>query len=76
MVLYIIGLGLGDEKDVTVKGLEYIRSSAAIYLEVASIHSLPLSLSFLLIQLIALYLDSMRRCIQAGRVLRTIHYYL
>ena len=33
MVLYIIGLGLGDEKDVTVKGLEYIRRCSALYLE-------------------------------------------
>lgn len=33
MVLYIIGLGLGDEKDITVRGLEAIKSSSLVYLE-------------------------------------------
>ena len=33
MVLYIIGLGLGDEKDITVRGLECIRSCNRLYLE-------------------------------------------
>jgi len=33
MVLYIIGLGLGDEKDVTVRGLEAIKSSTKVFLE-------------------------------------------
>ena len=33
MVLYFIGLGLGDEKDITVKGLEYIKSSHKVFLE-------------------------------------------
>ena len=33
MVLYIIGLGLGDEKDITVRGLEAIRSSDKVFLE-------------------------------------------
>eukprot|EP01132_Coremiostelium_polycephalum_P001191 gene1191-1504_t len=33
MVLYVIGLGLGDEKDVTVKGLEAIKKSSKVYLE-------------------------------------------
>lgn len=33
MVLYIVGLGLGDEKDVTVRGLEAIRSSDKVFLE-------------------------------------------
>ncbi|KAI8848177.1 tetrapyrrole methylase [Chytridium lagenaria] len=32
-MLYIIGLGLGDEKDITVKGLEAVRSCERIYLE-------------------------------------------
>ncbi|OCT82935.1 diphthamide biosynthesis 5 S homeolog isoform X1 [Xenopus laevis] len=32
-MLYLIGLGLGDEKDVTLKGLEVIRSCARVYLE-------------------------------------------
>jgi diphthine synthase len=34
MVLYMIGLGLGDEKDVTVKGLEAIKRSKRVFLEV------------------------------------------
>ncbi len=33
MVLYIVGLGLGDEKDITVRGLEAIRSSDKVFLE-------------------------------------------
>jgi diphthine synthase len=33
MVLYIIGLGLSDEKDITVKGLEAVKKSAKVYLE-------------------------------------------
>lgn len=33
MVLYVIGLGLGDEKDITVRGLEAVRSSAKVVLE-------------------------------------------
>mmetsp|Transcript_19567 Transcript_19567/g.31867 ORF Transcript_19567/g.31867 Transcript_19567/m.31867 type:complete len:483 (-) Transcript_19567:186-1634(-) len=33
MVLHFIGLGLGDEKDVTVRGLETIRKCAVLYLE-------------------------------------------
>lgn len=33
MVLYIIGLGLHDEKDITVRGLEIVRSCDSIFLE-------------------------------------------
>jgi diphthine synthase len=33
MVLYVIGLGLGDEKDITVRGLELVKSSDAVFLE-------------------------------------------
>ncbi|KAI8818990.1 tetrapyrrole methylase [Fimicolochytrium jonesii] len=33
MVLYVIGLGLSDEKDITVKGLEAVKSCERIYLE-------------------------------------------
>jgi len=33
MVLYIIGLGLGDEKDITIRGLEAIKSSSKVFLE-------------------------------------------
>jgi len=33
MVLYIIGLGLGDEKDVTVRGYELIKSADLVFLE-------------------------------------------
>ena len=33
MTLYIIGLGLGDEKDITVKGLEIIKRADKVYLE-------------------------------------------
>ena len=33
MVLYIIGLGLHDEKDITVRGLEIVRSCDSVFLE-------------------------------------------
>jgi diphthine synthase len=33
MVLYIIGLGLGDVEDITVKGLNAVRKCARVYLE-------------------------------------------
>ncbi|KAJ2551289.1 diphthine synthase [Coemansia sp. RSA 1933] len=32
-MLYIIGLGLGDERDITVKGLEAVKGSERVYLE-------------------------------------------
>lgn len=32
-MLYLIGLGLADEADVTVKGLEVIRKAERVYLE-------------------------------------------
>lgn len=32
-MFYIIGLGLGDPKDVTVKGLEIIKACERVYLE-------------------------------------------
>lgn len=34
MVFFIIGLGLGDERDITIKGLEAIKSCEYIYLEI------------------------------------------
>lgn len=33
MVLFIVGLGLGDERDVTVRGLEAIKSCDKVFLE-------------------------------------------
>ena len=33
MTLYLIGLGLNDEKDITIKGLEAIKNCDYIYLE-------------------------------------------
>ena len=32
-MLYLIGLGLADETDVTVKGLELIKKAKRVYLE-------------------------------------------
>jgi diphthine synthase len=32
-MFYVIGLGLGDAKDITVKGLEIIKLCDKIYLE-------------------------------------------
>ncbi len=33
MTLYLIGLGLSDEKDITVKGLEAVKKCSKVYLE-------------------------------------------
>ena len=32
-MLYLVGLGLADEKDITVRGLEIVRRAARVYLE-------------------------------------------
>lgn len=32
-MLYIIGLGLADEKDISVKGLEIVKRASRVYLE-------------------------------------------
>lgn len=32
-MLYLVGLGLGDAKDITVKGLETVRRCHRVYLE-------------------------------------------
>lgn len=32
-MLYLIGLGLGDAKDITVKGLEIVKSAKQVFLE-------------------------------------------
>ena len=32
-MLYIIGLGLGDEKDITVAGMEAVKASDRLFLE-------------------------------------------
>lgn len=32
-MLYFIGLGLADETDITVKGLEVVKKAARVYLE-------------------------------------------
>ena len=33
MMLYLIGLGLCDPNDITVKGLEVVKAAARVYLE-------------------------------------------
>jgi len=32
-MLYLIGLGLGDEKDITIKGLEAVKNADLVFLE-------------------------------------------
>lgn len=32
-MLYLIGLGLGDEKDITVRGLEVVKKCKFVFLE-------------------------------------------
>lgn len=33
MTLFVVGLGLADEKDITVRGLECVRRSSRVFLE-------------------------------------------
>lgn len=33
MVLYVIGLGLGDEQDITLRGLNAVKRSKKVFLE-------------------------------------------
>lgn len=32
-MLYLVGLGLADETDITIKGLEVVRKAERVYLE-------------------------------------------
>ena len=32
-MLYMVGLGLADEQDITVKGLDIVRKAERVYLE-------------------------------------------
>jgi len=32
-MLYLVGLGLADERDITVKGLEVVKRAERVYLE-------------------------------------------
>ena len=32
-MLYLIGLGLGDERDITLRGLEAVKRCSKVYLE-------------------------------------------
>lgn len=32
-MLYLVGLGLSDETDITVKGLEVVKKASRVYLE-------------------------------------------
>ena len=32
-MLYLVGLGLGDAKDITIKGLEIVKQADRVYLE-------------------------------------------
>jgi diphthine synthase len=44
MALYFIGLGLSDEKDITVKGLELVKAVDVVYLEnYTSVLTIPVS---------------------------------
>ncbi len=44
MALYMIGIGLNDEKDISVKGLEMVKKSTKVFLErYTSILQVPVS---------------------------------
>lgn len=57
-MLYLVGLGLSDETDITVKGLEVVRKASRVYLEaytsillvdqsVLVLHPMPNLMSFI-----------------------------
>ena len=62
-MLYLIGLGLADEKDITVKGLETVQKAERVYLEAYT--------SILLVDHEKL-VDNVFSCIQSHRPL-TLH---
>lgn len=63
-MLFFIGLGLGDAKDITVKGLEIVKNCKRVYLEAyTSIltvgkESLVWTVNFMIHSLVGLYLVS------------------
>lgn len=63
-MLYFIGLGLGDAKDITVKGLEIVKNCKRVYLEAyTSIltvgkESLVWTVNLMIHSLVGLYLVS------------------
>ncbi|CAN6722356.1 unnamed protein product [Malus baccata var. baccata] len=42
-MLYIVGLGLGDEKDITLRGLEAVKKCDKIFIEATSLLSFGIS---------------------------------
>lgn len=54
-MLYLIGLGLGDENDITVKGLKAIQSCDVVYLEHYTA-ILPVTLADMVLTLCVLFM--------------------
>ena len=80
MVFFLVGLGLGNERDITVKGLEIVKRCSRVYLEaytaVLAVPAERLVRAILNGQLIVLHMHIRPRCmrsmmaVMAGCVLR------
>jgi diphthamide biosynthesis methyltransferase len=70
-MLYIIGLGLGDEKDITLRGLEAIKSCDALFLE-AYTSILPGISKSKLVKFNMLKLTSSRKIFMGSQLLKQI----
>lgn len=74
-MLYLVGLGLSDETDITVKGLEVVKKASRVYLEAYT--------SILLVdQSVLVCMHNMFRCgkqltltLKVGKLLWTINNY-
>lgn len=60
-MLYLVGLGLADETDITVKGLEIVRYAKRVYLEAYT--SILLVSQEKLVEMILGYLRRILRCL-------------
>ena len=67
-MLYLVGLGLADETDITVKGLAIVKRAERVYLEAYT--SILLVGKEKLVSLIRLYMENPSRVLLGGRTLR------
>lgn len=75
-MFYLIGLGLGDAKDVTLKGYEIIKKCKRIYLEAyTSILSFGTSKENLVNKFLLELLETNNFSFSIGKILRTRRYY-
>ena len=67
-MFYLIGLGLGDAKDITVKGLEIVKAAKRVYLEAYT--------SILTVGKDALVSDQVTVCFLDNQIIYSLSIYL